>query len=58
MIAPAAGTLPIDEVTLTGSSVKDVHQIVNQRWLNGLLKTHLPLSRLARVGSEHSWQRM
>lgn len=38
------------------SPVTDAHQVVNLRWFNQLLKTYLPLDRLADVGSAHSWR--
>lgn len=38
------------------SPVTDAHQIINLRWFNRMLDTHLPLDRIAQVGSANSWR--
>ncbi|MBA1187875.1 mannosyltransferase [Pseudomonas entomophila] len=38
------------------SPVTDTHQIINLRWFNRMLDTHLPLDRIAQVGSANSWR--
>lgn len=36
--------------------VTDVHRMINLRWLNQLLRLHLPLDRVAKIGHANSWR--
>jgi len=36
--------------------VTDVHRMINLRWLNELLRLHLPLDRVAKIGHANSWR--
>lgn len=41
---------------LTTAPVTDAHRTVNLRWLNQLLRLHLPLDRVAKIGHVNSWR--